>query len=32
LNDQQPDAVLCSRECLQAYAEKLTGPTREPRR
>jgi hypothetical protein len=29
LNDQKPDAVLCSRECLQAYADKLSGPVRE---
>lgn len=29
LNDQQADAVICSRECLQAYAEKLAGPIRE---
>jgi hypothetical protein len=29
LDDQRPAAVLCSRECLQAYAEKLPGPIRE---
>jgi hypothetical protein len=29
LDDQDPAAVLCSRECLRAYAEKLTGPSRE---
>jgi hypothetical protein len=25
LNDQSPAAVVCSRECLRAYADKLTG-------
>jgi hypothetical protein len=29
LDDQQPTAVICSRECLAAHAEKLTGPIRE---
>jgi hypothetical protein len=29
LDDQQPTVVLCSRECLRAYAEKLLGPLRE---
>jgi hypothetical protein len=29
LDDQQLTAVLCSRECLQAYADKLPGPLRE---
>jgi hypothetical protein len=29
LDDQQPTAVLCSRECLQAYADKLPDPLRE---
>ena len=29
LDDQQPEAVLCSRECLRAYAENLAGPLRE---
>lgn len=29
LDDQRPAAVLCSRECLQAYAEKLPDPLRE---
>ena len=29
LDDQQPEAVLCSRECLCAYAENLAGPLRE---
>jgi len=28
LDDQQPVATVCSRECLQAYAESLTGPLR----
>jgi hypothetical protein len=29
LGDQHPVAALCSRECLQAYAENQTGPLRE---
>ena len=29
LDDQQPEAILCSRECLRAYAENLSGPLRE---
>jgi hypothetical protein len=28
LDHQNPAAVLCSRECLQAYAEKVPGPVR----
>jgi hypothetical protein len=28
LDDQQPAAILCSRDCLQAYAAKLPGPER----
>jgi hypothetical protein len=28
LDDQRPAAVLCSRECLQAYAQRLPGPLR----
>jgi hypothetical protein len=30
MNEQAPPIVLCSRECLQAYAETLTGLDREP--
>jgi hypothetical protein len=30
LNEQDPPAVLCSRECLPAYAATLTGLDREP--
>jgi len=29
LDDQRPEAVLCSRECLRAYAENLPGLFRE---
>lgn len=29
LDDQQPEVILCSRECLRAYAESLPGPLRE---
>jgi hypothetical protein len=29
LDEQQPAAILCSRECLQAYAAKLPGPGRQ---
>jgi len=29
LDDQHAEAVLCSRECLRAYAENLPGPLRE---
>jgi len=30
MDDQVPEAILCSRECLRAYAAKLEGPDREP--
>jgi len=30
LDDQQAAIIVCSRECLAAYAEKLTGLDREP--
>jgi hypothetical protein len=28
MNDQDPPAIVCSRECLRAYADNLTGPER----
>jgi hypothetical protein len=31
LDDQSPPAVLCSQECLRAYADKLTGLDRASR-
>jgi hypothetical protein len=31
LGDQSPDAVICSQECLRAYADKLTGLDRASR-
>jgi len=31
INDQQPAAVVCSSECLRAYANKLTGLDRQSR-
>jgi hypothetical protein len=31
MNDQTPPVILCSRECLCAYAEKLTGLDRASR-
>jgi hypothetical protein len=31
LGDRNPDAVICSQECLRAYADKLTGLDRASR-
>jgi hypothetical protein len=31
INDQQPPAIVCSSECLRAYADKLTEPDRQSR-
>lgn len=31
INDQDPPAMLCSRECLRAFADKISGPDRESR-
>jgi hypothetical protein len=31
INDQHPPAILCSSQCLRAYAGKLTGPDRQSR-
>jgi hypothetical protein len=31
MNDQDPPALVCSRECLRAYADNLTGPDRDSR-
>jgi len=30
LNDQAPEIIVCSRECLGAYATTITGLDREP--
>jgi hypothetical protein len=30
IDDQQPVAILCSRECLRAFASNVTGPDRSP--
>ncbi|MDB6160206.1 MAG: hypothetical protein JWO04_3912 [Gammaproteobacteria bacterium] len=30
MNDQEPAIVICSRECLQAFAAKTSGPDRTP--
>jgi hypothetical protein len=30
MGDQEPDIVICSRECLQAFAAKTSGPDRAP--
>ena len=31
LDDQEPAGVVCSRECLRAFAAKVAGPDRTPR-
>ena len=31
LDDQEPAAVVCSSECLRAFASKVAGPDRTPR-
>lgn len=31
MNEQNPPTLLCSSECLRAYADKLTGPGRATR-
>jgi hypothetical protein len=31
MDDQEPAAIVCSRECLQAYASQLAGLDRESR-
>jgi hypothetical protein len=30
IDDQEPAIVICSRECLQAFAASTTGPDRAP--
>ena len=32
LNDQEPAAIICSRECLQVFASMTDGPGRSPGR
>jgi hypothetical protein len=32
LNDQEPAVVICSSECLRAFASKAEGPDRSPSR
>ena len=31
LDDQEPAVVVCSRDCLRAFAAKVAGPDRTPR-